>query len=526
MTATAGMTARGVAAPESDARGRVHAVRQRYARRGGRATVRGRAYTAYLVALFTVFYLVPVFHAASTSPGFVSVGSAARATPVACAIAVAVCWSAQLVGRLWGPLVLQPFLLHVFMSTDISPTYYLGTIARRRLAYAGAVTPLTACTAAYLTTDLFDHLDTALPGLAVAAGVGAVAAVGWLWGQVRSVPGNLVLAAAAGVVALAITVLSRLAPDGGGAPWLLAGVLATTAVALGRAAFRSIRTVELTRLARESARASQAQAYAWTGTLHHALDLYRPEPRGLTSALIRPDGRLRGYLAQGAVRALRAPGRASAAVLFLLAGGAALTLGAAGAAGVAGAAGAAVWLWVAGSVCVYLGSGWVGETWRGLRDELTLAPLLGEWWGGTLTRALAWPVVAVTAGAGLGGGLALLTPWAPHGAGRPVNTLLLVAGSLTLVLGARFLREMKLQLPLELLLPIITPLGDLSGLRVVAWQFDGVIAVAVGIAVLNAVPSAPGATALAIGLAACCVWAGLRRTGWAHRGLLSRLRRA
>lgn len=56
-----------------------------------------------------------------------------------------------------------------------------------------------------------------------------------------------------------------------------------------------------------------------------------------------------------------------------------------------------------------------------------------------------------------------------------------------------------------------------------AWQFDGLVVVVVGIAVLNAVPSAPAATALAIGLAACCVWVGLRRTGWAHRGLLSRL---
>ncbi|WP_405795629.1 hypothetical protein [Streptomyces sp. NBC_01506] len=506
------MTAQGAAAP----RARVHAVRHRYARRGGRATVRGRAYTAYLVALFGVFYLVPVFHAASTSPGLVSVRSDAGAmTAVACALAVGVCWGAQLLGRAWGPLVIQSFLLHVLTSTDISPTYYLGSIARRRLAYAGAATLLTACTAGYLATDLFDRPDTALPGLVVATGVSAVAAVAWLWGQVRSVPANLVLAAAVGAVALAVTV-----PDvqGGAALWLLAAVLMVTAVALGRAAFRSIRTVELARLARESARASQAQAYAWTGTLHHALDLYRPEPRGLTSALIRPDGRLRGYLAQGAVRALRTPGRASAAVLFLLIGGAALTLGAAGP-----DSGPAALPWVAGSVCVYLGSGWVGETWRGLRDELTLAPLFGERWGGTLARALVWPAVAVTAGACLGGGaLALTSPWAPQDA-RPADTALLVAGSLALVLGARFMREMKLHLPLELLLPIITPFGDLSGLRVVAWQFDGLVVVVVGIAVLNAVPSAPAATALAIGLAACCVWVGLRRTGWAHRGLLSRL---
>lgn len=94
-----------------------------------------------------------------------------------------------------------------------------------------------------------------------------------------------------------------------------------------------------------------------------------------------------------------------------------------------------------------------------------------------------------------------------------------------LVLGARFLREMKLHLPLELLLPVITPFGDLSGLRVVAWQFDGFVVVLTGVALMNAVPSATGAAVLALCLAAGCVGAGLRRTGWAHRGLFSRLRR-
>ncbi|WP_406145449.1 hypothetical protein [Streptomyces anulatus] len=100
-----------------------------------------------------------------------------------------------------------------------------------------------------------------------------------------------------------------------------------------------------------------------------------------------------------------------------------------------------------------------------------------------------------------------------------------MAGSVVLVLGARFLREMKLHLPLELLLPVTTPFGGLSGLRFVAWQFDGFVVVLTGVALMNAVPSATGSAVLAVCLAAGCVGAGLRRTGWAHRGLLSRLRR-
>ncbi|WP_165394349.1 hypothetical protein [Streptomyces albidoflavus] len=85
---------------------------------------------------------------------------------------------------------------------------------------------------------------------------------------------------------------------------------------------------------------------------------------------------------------------------------------------------------------------------------------------------------------------------------------------------------MKQQLPVQLLLPIITPLGDLSGLLVLAWQFDGVVAVVIGVAVTYAVPSALGAPGLTVGTGLCCVWMGLRRTGWARRALLYRLRRA
>ncbi|MFJ9504441.1 hypothetical protein ACIRPZ_11640 [Streptomyces anulatus] len=515
-------TTRPVAPPASEARARVQAVRQGYARRGGRATVRGRAYPAYLVALFTVFYLVPVVHARSTSPAPFSVSSvnlSAGAAPLVCGLAMAVCWGGQLVGRFWGPLVVQPFLLHVLMSTDLSPAHYLGTIARRRLAYAGTVTLLAVCSAAYLATDLFDRPGTALPGLAVTAGISAVAAVAWLWGQVRAVRDNLLLAGAIGASALVVAAVGGTAPDGRYGHWLAALVPALLAAAVGPPAFRALPSIDLARLARESARASQARAYAWTGTLHHALDLYRPEPRGFTSALIRTDGSLRGYLAQGAVRALRTPGRAAAAAVLLPVGGASLTHGVAGSGG-----GPEWWWWAAGSVGVYLGSGWVGETWRGLRDELTMAPLFGERWGGLPARALAWPVVAVTAGTFLGGALVALFRW-PLPAGRAGSTVLLVAGSVVLVLGARFLREMKLHLPLELLLPVITPFGDLSGLRVVAWQFDGFVVVLTGVALMNAVPSATGAVVLALCLAAGCVGAGLRRTGWAHRGLLSRLRR-
>ncbi|MGV9986343.1 hypothetical protein [Streptomyces olivaceus] len=491
-------------AAEADAGDRVRAVWHRYSRRGDRASAGSRAYTAYLVVLFGAFFLAPALHAAGTTPALLSLSSPDVATSVSCALTVTLCWSAQLAGRFWGPLVLQPFVLHVFTSTDLPPRAYLGGAARRRLMYAGAALLLASCAAAYITTDLFDDLGTVPPAVGAAAGAGALGAVAWLWGQVRTPRDNLVLASAAGATALLVTLTGHRAPDAGtGALWLVAVAAAATAVVLARAAFRSLRTVDLARLARESSRASQAQTYVLTGTLHHALDLYRPEPRGFTSALFRPDGRLRGHLAQGAVRALRTPGRTSAAALLLLTGGALLTAGTDG--------GRALPLWAAGACCVYLGSGRVGETWRGLRDELTLPPLFGGRWRGTLARGLAWPAAAVTAGTLLGGGAAAAARWPQYDA-HPADTVLLAAATIVLVLGARFLREMKSNLPLSLLLPVMTPFGDLSGLLVVAWQFDGLVTAVLGTALLHAAPSAPVAAVLAAATATCCAWTGLRRT--------------
>ncbi|MFF8093896.1 hypothetical protein [Streptomyces sp. NPDC016675] len=72
-----------------------------------------------------------------------------------------------------------------------------------------------------------------------------------------------------------------------------------------------------------------------------------------------------------------------------------------------------------------------------------------------------------------------------------------------LVLGARVRRELnlRLHLPPSLLVPLVTPLGDLSGLLIAARQSDGLVAVVTGVAARNAVPSVPGAPAPAVDVA-------------------------
>ncbi|MFB7343068.1 hypothetical protein ACFCZ6_23705 [Streptomyces hydrogenans] len=502
------MTRTGTTGAEAAPRDRVHAVRHLYARRGDRPTTGDRAYALYLALLLGLVYVAPVVLLARASGPLLSLEPLGTAAPVAALAAAAAVWGGQLTGRFWGPLVTEPFLLHVYRSTDLPPERYLGGIARRRLALAALGTLLAVTTAALLLTDLYDRPagPLALQGAALTTGLAALAPVAWLWGQARPVRDNLLLAAGTAAAAAALAPLARTPlPDGAGL-WPAAAATALAAALLGRSAFRSLSTVDLARLARESARADEARNFALTGTLHHALDLYRPAPRGLTGALVRPDGRLRGPLAQGAVRALRTPGRTSAAVALLAAGGVALALGAATPGG-----GPATLAWAAGAAAVYAGSGRIGETWRGLRDELILAPLYGERGGGTPARTLIWPVTAVVTVTGTAGAAALLAR-GPLPDVRPAHTALLAAGALVLVLGARFLREMKTDLPVALLVPLVTPFGDLAALRVFLWQFDGLAVVLAGALVTYRLPAASAAlTALA--LAACCAWAGLRRTG-------------
>ncbi len=348
------------AVEEADPRARVHAVRHRYARRGDRATVHDWAYTGYLTAILVLVYVAPVVHLVRTSRALVPLESSRAAAPVACLVAAVMVWGAQLAGRFWGPLVLKPFLLHVFSSTDLSPTHYLGPIARRRLAYAGLGTLSAVCTAAFLVTDLFDRPAATLARRA--------------WPSWRASPPSPPWRGCGGRSGRCATTSCSPPPCRRGRGPRAARPLRRPG--RGRPVARRrcrgghggrarpgrvpVPPHGRPRPARPRIGAgAEAQTFAWTGTLHHALDLYRPQPRGLTSALVRPTGGLRGHLTQGAVRALRTPGRALAAAGFLLTGGALLAFGVA-----EPGAGAATPSWVAGSLAVYWGSGWVAETWR------------------------------------------------------------------------------------------------------------------------------------------------------------------
>lgn len=87
---------------------------------------------------------------------------------------------------------------------------------------------------------------------------------------------------------------------------------------------------------------------------------------------------------------------------------------------------------------------------------------------GPLADDLVRPVAAAVVETGVVCGVAAVVQWRCQGgggAGRGPAS----AASVVLVYGARLLRQMKTDLPTELLLPVTTPFGGLSGLRFSVW---------------------------------------------------------
>lgn len=506
------------------ARERRAAVRAVVRARRSRPPVSARLYTAYLGVLAAVVYVVPVaVLVAQDLPSPAGPGASWAALDGHAVPAVGVL-AALTAGGVWGPLVLSPFVLHVLTDTDGDPVATLSDVVGRRVAVAAVVVGALAAAAAVV-------LATGGAVVIAAAGVsgavlGITVAIAWLVGQVappgpRALLGASWLAlvtAAAATPGLAVPVAAALGGIRASVGALLGGLVLQTMVLVlaGVAATHWWRGVDVARLRRDAARVAGARAYVATGTVHDALDLFRPPPIAVGSVISQRTGRVRSLVAQGVVRAGRTPSRGAAGVVALVLGGALIPLGA--------EADSASPSWpalVGGAVLAYVGIGWVCTTWTGLRDQLLLPPVHGGGPRAAVRRASLFPVTVVSASAVLGlVGVAVVTEEPPG-----VGTVVAALGMAGVVLAGRFLREMKSMLPVDLLTPIPTPFGDLSGLRVFVWQVDGLVVVGLTAGVVAEVVTLAAApvllVVLAVSVAGACARAGLSRVGHTPSSVLT-----
>lgn len=468
------------------------------------------AYLVYIVALSALILLGPGVRAA----WLLATGADGRAVltdqavPSTWAAATALVWLAALVvGRERGPALRPPFPAAVLGDAGVPRTRsFGGPVLRATLALvvAGALVP------AIPVAALVD-LGAATPrgaGLVVAVGAvaGLVTAGAWLAGQVI---GARTFAVVAGVLAAG----AALAVAGAWtwAPWALVGtawhsaawpgagahvggIVAGVVLALGMVAplRAGLERLATRRIVGQAVRAQRAQALVDAMDLQASGEVYRALPSvGRRLAAV---GHVRGPAAvvvADVVGSLRTPARLLGGVVALVLAGA-----------VVGAELSGTTLAVGPVLAAILAYAGVSVLCDGLRHAAALGEGSAQY--GLSRPALrglhaVWPTVA---GIGLAGAGAAL-------AGAPAGLATAVVG---VVVAVRLADVLKGVMPVEMLVPIVTPMGDLSAAGRAVWLADGpLLVLAAGVAGAFAADGRGGLGLVAALVAAVLGWRALRR---------------
>ena len=480
----------------------------------GRRSSAETAYHLYLALLLVPLVGYPVTRgvvlALAAPPVVTALQAEAAVGVVGLALGLTLAGLAWL-GTTFGPVGVESALVRLLADTDM-PRH--RTLVRPFVASALAVMmPMTAL--AVLVAGVLVTAGAATPVGAVrfvasVAVLALVASVVWLAGQ--AVEPRAAGALGAGIAAMAIVGLlvpaSRIAlpwawvaatwppmptPDGGTtALLLLTGALAVASV---RPLLDLLRG---TRLVDEATRRRSMRTAVISGDVAQALGGLRARPSvgrhwGAVRALPEP---WRALL-RDAVGAARTPVRLMVGVTGLAAAAALLALSTTLHAG---------WpLASAGAALAHLALGVVSDGFRHASEAATAPALYGYSVRGLFARHAVAPLalVVIAAGAVLAG----LASLGLHVAPLPVACVLLLA------VAVRAYDSAKGPLPLLLLTPVPSPLGDLSSVSVSIWEADALIitTVAGAAAVAMAGASPVGLLAAAGALAGVLILALRRR---------------
>ncbi len=525
------------------AAGRLRTVRRLHRERSGAASASDRWFVVYMAALLVSIYVVPTAYLIGTS-----LDAAAAATltgqsalPVLNAAFCVVGALCVLLGTVQGPVHLSPFPGHVLLSSDIPrrsvllrPTLTLLASAAAALAAASAIAGFTM-----LQTGLWGGAQLGLLMLGTFL-AGIQLGLLWFLGQrLGASPRGLVLLILllCGVLPAAVPGTLWLSPGG----WLamiwtgdqpapvlaLSAVVALLGAGLLAAVPGALGGMPAATVLSQSGRLSDARLYSSAGSIGDAVELFRAGPQHRSHALMRSAVRRGAEGLPGILSTFRADMATGLRVPAQSAGGlCAMTLGTLAAALCFGQAQPGdgqdrdlllilVPSLLVGTALMHLGSGAVAGGWRSLKDEFDAAPLFGWSSRQALLRRLAWPCAMGLLAAGLGAaaaaGLSALLGGQAAVPGR--GAVLFALALMAVVLSARFMQSMRdRRMPLESLVPMPTPFGDLSGLKVLFWVADGLLvslAAALGMLLL---PWPGWAVLLVVAVGGTAV-AGWRRTG-------------
>lgn len=419
------------------------AWRLRSARRDGAET----AYAIYVVAVMGLFVVAPAVAVVIEALRTPVVLDALRSPQVSVALTLVVglAWAVAVwVGAGYGPVTIDPPLVRLWAGTDLPRRTGLRRPFLQRATWVvTAWVAVAALVSGVLLADDGDLRAFAF-GLLASALAGGVAAVAWLAGQ--AAPRR---AWWLGLTVAALTVLAAAWPP---ARWLAVVVLVAPLTVP-----RLLDAVRGPELLAQSVRWHSAATTARYGDLQSALGDLRALPRrGRRWRALVPGPVVVRFAAADLVGTWRMTGRFVTGALALTVGAAILAI--------VPALPFAPLLGAAGALLAYLA---IGVFCDGLRHAAALGARPGLFGHGTW-RLFALHAVApavVTLGAA---GLASV---AVAMAGRPPDLLPLATG-LVPVLVVRAWGAAKGQIPVDLLAPVPTPMGDLSGLVVASWLAD------------------------------------------------------
>lgn len=459
-------------------------------------------YRVYLTFLVLAVLVGPSLHAITVwlaTPRLLALVARPDLPALLAALTGLLLWVVLMIGTVRGPVVLSPFRLHLLAG---GPLPRRQSLRRPFVTMAVLLVAVAATLGAVPGLSLF-HLGsggwaTPLTGALVGALLGALLAVAWLAGQALS------------VLRLRWTVLTTLLCCGTFAlawwagvsgPWVgwLALVLAVM-VALGVVP-RLLEQVRGPVLAEHAWRWQSATTAGGMGDLAAAASAYRAHPRRpRPREAIGVSARLPLlFLRRDLAGAARTPGRSLLALVVL-------------------GAGVALAAWVMTTP--------VGSSWVSVALGFGLAHLaLGVWSDGFrhAVEASAAPTlygvshqqllglhavlpVVLAIGVSMVAGLAVVLL-----AAQPLLTGVLAAAGALFCVAVRMFDAAKGPLPLILLTPAPTPVGDMSGVSVALWQADALlIAVIVPTLITTAVLTLGWVWLLAYLPAVMVVLAGLR----------------
>lgn len=472
---------------------------------GGGNNDRRTAYTLYILGLLALTagapFTVALWRAAVSPSGAALLITAAESNSFA--ILTVLLWAgALLIGRLRGPALHPPLLLHVLVASAIPRSYALcGPLVRTVLISAVMCAGAAAFIGAALVSVGAAQSPEVFVLCAAAVAVGIITIFAALIGQVwpRIAP-FLTL----GFLALAVSTATGFlpAPPFAFSPAILAGV-AATAVSLMVAAPSLLQRLSAERLEAQAARWQLATAFSFTLDFGAASHVYVAGPRHgrRLRAVMHGAPRWRTFFVRDAVGAFRRPGRSLAAIGALALAGTCLALS------FMPGSPSLVLAGIAG-VTAYLGSGPLAQ---GLQHGLDVAgdyPLYG-----VSDRVLArlhslFPLTLVTGTLTVA---ALVTGLLAIG----THSIVAVGGALALsalTLITRFSRSLKAGVPPTLAAPIASPVGDLSIVTQLVCAFIDPALAILGTMAVSLFPHSPVPLLLAVALT--CGSAALR---WKRR---------